>query len=93
MKLEGGSGCVTTHGFDVTAGSIDGAPSPIRAPAAVAESGIDGGEMFIPPLNFSIVHNGIFRLGFPDGANFGLLKSLGLRSILYDCSAFCFCCD
>ncbi|KAI4371163.1 hypothetical protein MLD38_019429 [Melastoma candidum] len=91
MKFDGGS-----NGFDVTAGSINGGgagvgvggappPSPIRTPPTTAVSGNESGEMFIPPLNFSIVDNGIFRSGFPDRANFGFLKSLGLRSILYLC--------
>ena len=43
----------------------------------------DGLELLIPPLNFSMVDNGIFRSGFPDDANFGFLKSLGLRSVIY----------
>lgn len=42
----------------------------------------DGEELFVPPLNFAIVDNGIFRSGFPDCANFSFLKSLGLRSIM-----------
>ena len=42
----------------------------------------DGLELLIPPLNFSMVDNGIFRSGFPDDANFGFLKSLGLRSVM-----------
>ncbi|KAJ4703999.1 Tyrosine-protein phosphatase [Melia azedarach] len=45
----------------------------------------DGEELFVPPLNFAIVDNGIFRSGFPDCANFSFLKSLGLRSIIYLC--------
>nr|VDD16913.1 unnamed protein product [Brassica rapa] len=39
----------------------------------------------IPPLNFSMVDNGIFRSGFPDPANFSFLQTLGLRSIIYLC--------
>ncbi|VVB07346.1 unnamed protein product [Arabis nemorensis] len=39
----------------------------------------------IPPLNFSMVDNGIFRSGFPDTANFSFLKTLGLRSIISLC--------
>lgn len=37
---------------------------------------------FIPPLNFSMVDNGVFRSGFPDSANFSFLQTLGLRSIM-----------
>jgi tyrosine-protein phosphatase SIW14 len=42
-------------------------------------------EFYVPPLNFSVVDNGIFRSGFPDTANFPFLQTLGLRSILYLC--------
>lgn len=42
----------------------------------------DGEELFTPPLNFSMVDNGIFRSGFPDTANFAFLQTLGLRSIM-----------
>ncbi|KAK4259335.1 hypothetical protein QN277_005677 [Acacia crassicarpa] len=35
----------------------------------------DGDEIFIPPLNFAMVDNGIFRLGFPDSANLGSMPS------------------
>ncbi|XP_061977411.1 tyrosine-protein phosphatase DSP1-like isoform X4 [Populus nigra] len=42
-------------------------------------------ELLVPPLNFAMVDNGIFRSGFPDSANFSFLQSLGLRSILYLC--------
>jgi tyrosine-protein phosphatase SIW14 len=42
----------------------------------------DADEAFVPPLNFAMVDNGIFRSGFPDSANFGFLKSLRLRSVM-----------
>lgn len=42
----------------------------------------DGEELLVPPLNFAMVDNGVFRSGFPDSANFGFLKSLELRSIM-----------
>ncbi|ONK70261.1 uncharacterized protein A4U43_C05F31910 [Asparagus officinalis] len=45
----------------------------------------DGEELFVPPLNFAMVDNGIFRSGFPDTANFSFLQSLRLRSILCLC--------
>ncbi|GMN53791.1 hypothetical protein TIFTF001_022923 [Ficus carica] len=50
--------------------------------AAVAD---DGEDLFIPPLNFSMVDNGIFRSGFPESANFSFLQTLGLRSIICLC--------
>ncbi|KAK8629871.1 hypothetical protein V6N13_078692 [Hibiscus sabdariffa] len=39
----------------------------------------------IPPLNFAMVDNGIFRSGFPDSANFSFLQTLNLSSIIYLC--------
>ncbi|KAJ8436690.1 hypothetical protein Cgig2_025520 [Carnegiea gigantea] len=45
----------------------------------------DGEHLFIPPFNFAMVDNGVFRSGFPDVANFSFLRSLGLRSIIYLC--------
>lgn len=45
----------------------------------------DAEEIFVPPLNFAMVDNGIFRSGFPDSANFGFLKSLRLRSVICLC--------
>jgi len=42
----------------------------------------DTDEAFVPPLNFAMVDNGIFRSGFPDSANFGFMKSLRLRSVM-----------
>lgn len=44
---------------------------------------VTGDEVtLIPPLNFSMVDNGIFRSGFPDSANFSFLHTLRLRSIM-----------
>ena len=48
------------------------------------KDGDDG--LYIPPLNFSMVDNGIFRSGFPDSPNFSFLQTLALRSIMYVCS-------
>ncbi|XP_062152985.1 tyrosine-protein phosphatase DSP1-like isoform X2 [Alnus glutinosa] len=55
--------------------------------AAVKAAGDEftGEEPYIPPLNFSMVDNGIFRCGFPDSANFSFLQTLGLRSIICLC--------
>lgn len=39
-------------------------------------------EIFIPPLNFSMVDAGVFRSGFPGVSNFSFLETLGLRSIV-----------
>ncbi|XAR68142.1 Protein-tyrosine-phosphatase [Bertholletia excelsa] len=45
----------------------------------------NGEELYVPPLNFAMVDNGIFRSGFPDTANFTFLQTLGLRSIICLC--------
>ncbi|KAL2938785.1 Tyrosine-protein phosphatase DSP1 [Bienertia sinuspersici] len=42
-------------------------------------------QFFIPPLNFSMVDNGVFRSGFPEPPNFPFIQTLGLRSIIYLC--------
>ncbi|KAI8558227.1 hypothetical protein RHMOL_Rhmol04G0073900 [Rhododendron molle] len=55
----------------------------LSLPPAVEDDG--GEDLHIPPLNFSLVDNGIFRSGFPNTANFSFLQSLGLRSIIYLC--------
>ncbi|KAE8728695.1 putative tyrosine-protein phosphatase [Hibiscus syriacus] len=49
------------------------------------DSEINGEQLFVPPLNFAMVDNGIFRSGFPDSANFSFLKSVGLRSVINLC--------
>ncbi|KAJ4975338.1 hypothetical protein NE237_000444 [Protea cynaroides] len=54
-------------------------------PPTVAEIDRDGEELFVPPLNFAMVDNGVFRSGFPDTANFSFLQTLGLRSIICLC--------
>jgi tyrosine-protein phosphatase SIW14 len=41
-----------------------------------------GGELFVPPLNFAMVDNGIFRSGFPEPVSFSFLQSLRLKSIM-----------
>ncbi|GMH26868.1 hypothetical protein Nepgr_028711 [Nepenthes gracilis] len=45
----------------------------------------DGDDLYIPPFNFAVVDNGVFRSGFPDTANFSFLRTLGLRTIIYLC--------
>ncbi|KAI3680480.1 hypothetical protein L6452_35251 [Arctium lappa] len=42
-------------------------------------------HLHIPPFNFAVVDDGIFRSGFPDTSNLSFLKTLGLRSIIYLC--------
>ncbi|KAL3604925.1 hypothetical protein D5086_005784 [Populus alba] len=55
-------------------------------PSPVFPFPVVGDELnLIPPLNFAMVDNGIFRSGFPDSANFSFLQTLGLRSIICLC--------
>ncbi|GMI77497.1 plant and fungi atypical dual-specificity phosphatase 1 [Hibiscus trionum] len=62
----------------------DHSPPP-NYPFTGGDSDINGEELFVPPLNFAMVDNGVFRSGFPDSANFSFLQSLGLRSIINLC--------
>ena len=48
------------------------------------EEGVEE-QLFVPPLNFSMVESGIYRSGFPEAANFSFLQTLDLRSIIYLC--------
>ncbi|XP_010509944.1 PREDICTED: probable tyrosine-protein phosphatase At1g05000 [Camelina sativa] len=59
-------------------------PPPASAATATAPLREVSGDL-IPPLNFAMVDNGIFRSGFPDTANFPFIKSLGLHSIISLC--------
>ncbi|KAJ7960329.1 Tyrosine-protein phosphatase [Quillaja saponaria] len=67
---------------------IDAADFSPVAPTAATTDGcdrIDGDDFFIPPLNFAMVDNGVFRSGFPNNTNFAFLQTLGLRSIICLC--------
>ncbi|EES07604.1 hypothetical protein BDA96_04G334600 [Sorghum bicolor] len=55
-------------------------PLPGRGARADADA-----NALVPPLNFAMVDDGIFRSGLPDAANFRFLLSLNLRSIVYLC--------
>jgi hypothetical protein len=82
MKVEsfGPEMCTATDASQsLTFGNSTAAKSP---PIAVEDGERDGEELLVPPLNFAMVDNGVFRSGFPDSANFGFLKSLELRSIM-----------
>lgn len=39
--------------------------------------------LYVPPLNFSLVEDRIYRLGFPMPINYPFLKQLGLKTIIY----------
>ncbi|KAG2693875.1 hypothetical protein I3760_08G115900 [Carya illinoinensis] len=47
--------------------------------------GEENDQVLLPPSNFSMVEDGIFRSGFPQLSNFPFLDSLNLRSIIYLC--------
>ncbi|TQE00128.1 hypothetical protein C1H46_014238 [Malus baccata] len=66
--------------IEVVAGSGGFQLSPAKQ---TPEDDVCADDLFIPPLNFSLVDNGIFRSGFPESANFSFLQTLGLRSIIY----------
>lgn len=52
-------------------------PMPPPMPPAACDEGT-----LVPPLNFAMVDDGIFRSGFPGATNFQFLMSLNLRSIV-----------
>ncbi|KAK9285260.1 hypothetical protein L1049_024450 [Liquidambar formosana] len=68
---------VSGHGHDLS--------PPEKSPLTGEDLEREGEDLFVPPLNFAMVDNGIFRSGFPDSANFSFLQTLGLRSIIYLC--------
>ena len=39
-------------------------------------------DVLIPPSNFSMVEEGLYRSGFPEPSNFGFLETLNLKSIM-----------
>lgn len=39
-------------------------------------------DILIPPTNFSMVEEGLYRSGFPEPSNFGFLETLNLKSIM-----------
>ncbi|KAH9606753.1 hypothetical protein KSS87_009536 [Heliosperma pusillum] len=43
-------------------------------------------DVLIPPTNFSMVEEGLYRSGFPESSNFPFLETLNLKSIIYLCT-------
>ena len=41
--------------------------------------------IIVPPLNFALVADGIYRSGYPNKKNFEFLSRLNLKSVLYLC--------
>ncbi|KAK4282971.1 hypothetical protein QN277_014279 [Acacia crassicarpa] len=50
----------------------------------IVEDG-DDRHLLLPPPNFSMVEDNIFRSSFPRSPNFSFLQTLNLRSIIYLC--------
>lgn len=42
-------------------------------------------DVLVPPNNFSMVEDGLYRSGFPEPSNFPFLETLNLKSIIYLC--------
>ncbi|KAJ8427036.1 hypothetical protein Cgig2_032864 [Carnegiea gigantea] len=42
-------------------------------------------DVLVPPTNFSMVEEGLYRSGFPEPSNFPFLETLNLKSIIYLC--------
>ncbi|KAK9735817.1 hypothetical protein RND81_04G230300 [Saponaria officinalis] len=42
--------------------------------------------VLIPPINFSMVEEGLYRSGFPQPSNFPFIETLNLKSIIYLCT-------
>ena len=55
---------------------------PMPPPLSLSAGACDGEGTLVPPLNFAMVDDGIYRSGFPAAANFRFLDSLNLRSIV-----------
>ncbi|KAL6346446.1 hypothetical protein AAG906_033242 [Vitis piasezkii] len=49
------------------------------------ENGVANDAVYVPPSNFSMVEENIFRSGLPSPINFPFLETLNLRSIIYLC--------
>ncbi|QCE12481.1 tyrosine-protein phosphatase DSP5 isoform X1 [Vigna unguiculata] len=49
------------------------------------ENGDDNDAVLVPPPNFAMVEDCIFRSGFPTSSNLPFLQTLNLRSIIYLC--------
>ncbi|KAK9673472.1 hypothetical protein RND81_12G169400 [Saponaria officinalis] len=43
-------------------------------------------DVLIPPINFSMVEDGLYRSGFPEPSNFSFIETLNLKSIIYLCT-------
>ncbi|GAY50161.1 hypothetical protein CUMW_124610 [Citrus unshiu] len=51
----------------------------------ITEGDNQSDAVLVPPPNFSMVEEGIYRSGFPQSSNFPFLQTLNLRSIIYLC--------
>ncbi|KAL2931219.1 Tyrosine-protein phosphatase DSP1, partial [Bienertia sinuspersici] len=60
----------------------DGVPVSFISKIDFVKDGAKEYKYYVPPFNFGMVNNGIFRSGFPDTSNLPFLQTLGLRSII-----------
>ncbi|KAH7421830.1 hypothetical protein KP509_13G077400 [Ceratopteris richardii] len=64
-------------------------PSPPTPTGELLNGGdayeVEEERLLIPPLNFSMVDEGVYRSGYPHPSNFTFLHTLRLRSIVYLC--------
>lgn len=51
----------------------------------ITEGDNQSDAVLVPPPNFSMVEEGIYRSSFPQSSNFPFLQTLNLRSIIYLC--------
>ncbi|XP_074307460.1 inositol diphosphatase DSP4-like [Silene latifolia] len=67
----------------------DTCTAAVSHPSTTVTVAVSGGLIeevyYVPPFNFAMVDNGIFRSGFPDLTNLPFLQTLGLRSVIYLC--------
>ncbi|ODQ79892.1 hypothetical protein BABINDRAFT_161562 [Babjeviella inositovora NRRL Y-12698] len=75
-------GNTTNHSHSVGSRTIDTDPSE-EEPEEEVEIFDDKKKKAVPPLNFALVENGIFRSGHPMPINFDFLASLRLKTIIY----------
>lgn len=71
----------------------DSIPTNGESSNNTVESGVDYSNLvmktinpkplYVPPLNFSLVEDGIYRSGFPMPINYPFLEQLGIKTIIY----------
>ncbi|KMT04072.1 hypothetical protein BVRB_8g185260 [Beta vulgaris subsp. vulgaris] len=77
--------CSTVDGVSFSVNDHGASISVTSTTDAVNGGAINDELDYIPPFNFAMVDNGIFRSGFPDTSNLPFLQTLGLRSVICLC--------